>query len=108
MSLSYREKFFAYNNSPYICYFCLDVVDPEKLVVHHIDHDKTNNKLTNLSSAHVSCHRSHHATDQWTSERHREYMSGVMSRVNRSRVHTDEARAKMRAAHERRRSASQP
>jgi len=51
------------------CYFCDKVIDlqslskghePDKLTIHHINEDRSDNRIENLEIAHRGCHRAHH------------------------------------------------
>lgn len=42
------------------CHFCGEPLLSDSLVVHHLDHDRTNDALENLVGAHQGCHRKHH------------------------------------------------
>lgn len=45
------------------CYFCQETIEESgfgKALVHHIDHDHTNNEPENLAPAHWGCHSRHH------------------------------------------------
>jgi len=54
---------------PQKCYFCKEPLEPERfregdsadgILLHHIDHDRSNNDVKNLVFAHRGCHRSYH------------------------------------------------
>lgn len=36
---------------------------PVRFTVHHVDHDRTNNQLSNLAIVHSGCHKKYHAED---------------------------------------------
>jgi hypothetical protein len=56
---SYSKKVFdAFDNS---CKRC-GSTDKSRLLVHHVDHDRTNNELNNLEILCKKCHQSHHYT----------------------------------------------
>jgi len=66
----YREIFFANNGpGPYKCFFCKDEVVFAEVIVHHEDHDETNNDLTNLKPCHRLCHNGHHFKNLWKTDR---------------------------------------
>lgn len=70
----HKDIFYAFNGpGPYICTFCDGTVlgwwdEPDghdgrqshALVVHHVDHNHTNNAVENLAASHYGCHTSHH------------------------------------------------
>lgn len=59
----YREIFFAHNGpGPYICKECEGEVTFFEVLVHHEDHDRSNNNLENLVPNHRGCHTIHHST----------------------------------------------
>lgn len=63
---SYRERFFAHNGpGPYACVFCDRDVVMDEVQVHHVDHDRKNNVVTNLAPCHVRCHTSYHQRLRW-------------------------------------------
>lgn len=120
----YRELFFAnWGLGPYRCYFCQELVTFDEVLVHHLDHDQLNDQIQNLMPVHASCHTSHHGRNRATyvrDEAHRRKMSEAkmgqtlseetrrkisetrkalnLSPVNKGKKHTEETRAKMRAA----------
>lgn len=57
-----------YGPGPYECYFScgrdVDIFDAD-MVVHHRDHDRTNNEADNLVPAHSRCHSSYHTSERW-------------------------------------------
>jgi hypothetical protein len=59
-SASYRK--FALDSKPNLCNRCEWKVDVIGLDVHHIDRDRTNNKLGNLEIVCAGCHRVEHRT----------------------------------------------
>lgn len=64
--LSYREVFFGtYGLGQFKCYFCGEPVEAEEVLVHHVDHDRTNNFPLNLTPAHRSCHTAYHKKEWW-------------------------------------------
>lgn len=52
----YRQK--AFDNFPNCCYFCNKT--NQKLEIHHIDYDRSNNDISNLVILCISCHRKIH------------------------------------------------
>lgn len=73
-------------DGPHNCFFCKKKLEG-RFEIHHIDEDHGNDEPSNLSAAHVSCHRSHH------------------KRGNQNRLghkHSAATRAKMSASHLRR------
>jgi hypothetical protein len=56
--MRYVSLFRKNNPSPWNCYFCGEEVIA--LLVHHVDHDHSNNDLGNLVAAHKKCHDQHH------------------------------------------------
>jgi hypothetical protein len=42
------------------CYFCNGLWDSRVIVIHHLDHDPTNNVPSNLVKAHMDCHTRYH------------------------------------------------
>lgn len=58
---TYREMFFIENGrGPWPCYGCGEDVHIEKVHIHHIDHNHSNDTLTNLAPMHQGCHLRHH------------------------------------------------
>ncbi len=94
----YREVFLAHNGpGPYACYFeCSNPVMFEELVVHHKDHDHTNNSLDNLVPAHRLCHNGHHLRALWADSP--EKMLDSESRGHRT-PHSEETRRKISEGH---------
>lgn len=51
---------------PWICYFCEEEIwfkngkGGECLAVHHINHDRADNRNMNLAPAHIGCHTRYH------------------------------------------------
>jgi len=91
----YREIFFANNGpGPYTCSFCEKPAIFDEVIVHHQDHDETNNDLTNLKACHRICHNSHHFKDLW-SEKSDELLA---SKTRGHRVpHSEETKRRMSA-----------
>lgn len=59
---SHMRVFIDHNGlGPHRCHFC-DVVMSKIEVVHHLDHDHSNNDPTNLTAAHDACHSSYHGS----------------------------------------------
>lgn len=94
----YREIFFAHNGpGPYSCFFeCGKEVTFEEVIVHHVDHDESNNSIDNLVPAHRSCHNQYHFTILWN-ERRDELLES-QTRGHRT-PHTEESRRKMSETH---------
>lgn len=91
----YREVFFAHNGpGPYPCAFCESVVDFEGVVIHHDDHDHTNDEPGNLVPCHQDCHTRHHFKYNWTEPEFRKKMQASPTRGHHT-PHTEEAKAKM-------------
>jgi hypothetical protein len=68
----YRSTFVDHAGpGPWPCVFCGEAVEPEeaeprrRLVVHHLDHDRSNGAPENLSASHRGCHQSHHLRLHW-------------------------------------------
>lgn len=62
---AYRMAFFtAAGAGPWPCFFCDEPVGRE-VVVHHVDHNRTNNDVSNLVPAHEGCHTSYHVAARW-------------------------------------------
>ena len=58
----YREIFFAHNGpGPYSCVECDTEVGFFDVLVHHDDHDRSNNTIENLMPSHRGCHTKHHS-----------------------------------------------
>jgi hypothetical protein len=110
----YRELFFANNGpGPYVCFFCEEPVSFSQIIVHHVDHDETNNDLTNLKACHRVCHNGYHFKDLWKEKReellssdtrghrvpHTEETRRLLSENHKEKRHrpSDEARAKAAA-----------
>ncbi len=45
--------------------FCQDCSSENNLMVHHIDHDRTNNNVENLKTVCAKCHKSYHKHEAW-------------------------------------------
>lgn len=63
----YREK--AFNNLPHVCAVCGYNKYPQILAVHHIDMDRSNNRIENLELLCGTCHDEKHFltdTGKWT------------------------------------------
>jgi deoxycytidylate deaminase len=59
-SYGYRRIFQdAYGLGPHECYFCR-VIMPRAEVIHHKDHDHSNDAPDNLAAAHAGCHSAYH------------------------------------------------
>lgn len=78
----YRDKV----DPPYVCSFCNIEMD-ELEVVHHLDHDVTNNDITNLAAAHNACHNSHHHKGKRISDAQREKLSDALTGRTLSKSH---------------------
>ena len=66
----YRDVFFANNGAgPYVCFFCKEDVMFLEVIVHHKDHDKTNDEPANLAPCHRLCHNGHHFKDLWNGKK---------------------------------------
>jgi hypothetical protein len=68
----YRSTFVDHAGpGPWPCYFCGEPVEPDaaeprrRLVVHHLDHDRSNGAPDNLTASHRGCHQSHHLKLHW-------------------------------------------
>lgn len=86
----YREVFFAAHGfGPYACHFCDELVEFERVLVHHLDHDRSNNAPANLAAAHGPCHTSHHSRGRVPSAQQRRRNSDA----HRGRSTSDETRA---------------
>lgn len=93
----YREMFFATNGiGPYECFFCNEEVEFSLVVIHHVDHDHTNNSIDNLAASHRKCHNGHHFALLWQ-ERKEDLLSSP-TRGHRT-PHSEEAKRKMSKAH---------
>lgn len=58
----FREIFFAFNGAgPYSCYDCGKDVDFWTVLIHHENHDHSDNRLENLVPSHRGCHTRHHS-----------------------------------------------
>ena len=63
--LGYREIFFGtFGLGPWTCHGCGEEVRVEKLNIHHLDHDHSNDDPTNLVAMHSRCHAKHHRPAQ--------------------------------------------
>lgn len=90
----HREVFLENNGpGPWPCYGCGELVLPEKLIVHHKDHDHSNNDPHNLASMHPGCHATLHSLGRIHSDEAKAKIGAATSR----RRHTPETRAKMSA-----------
>ena len=59
----FREIFFAFNGpGPYKCYDCEKEVVFWEVLIHHENHDHSDNRLENLVPSHRGCHTRHHST----------------------------------------------
>jgi hypothetical protein len=61
--VDYVRLYFIYNHPPYFCYFCKKEMSLEEAMdahIHHIDHNRKNNRLRNLSISHPMCHANYH------------------------------------------------
>lgn len=59
----YQKVFIQTNGQgPWLCDYCNQEVENEEsvLVIHHRDHNKTNNEPSNLGPMHRACHIKHH------------------------------------------------
>lgn len=97
----YREVFFAHNGpGPYVCFDCGQEVTFDEVLVHHKDHDDTNDDPCNLVAAHDGCHTSHHMRG-WNKDPEKVRSVGAaVAKSNRARVITDVLREKMRTSHQ--------
>ena len=68
--------FFARKVRP-VCYFCSMPLSPEffrlgnssdRVTIHHVDHDRSNNRIENLVPVHRSCHARYHRNVQSSRE----------------------------------------
>ena len=68
----HRESFLASNGfGPWPCFRCGILIHfLEVFVVHHLDHDPTNNAQENLVAGHHACHIGHHASVRGMSTEH--------------------------------------
>lgn len=124
----YRRTFLAaYGPFPHPCHFCGEEVDGHTApldgmaaVIHHLDHDETNDALENLAPAHHGCHMRYHQTEKWRSPEYRATIGPKLSAAltamyaanggrspetkaklaaaNEGKRHSPESRAKMSAA----------
>ena len=67
-----RRTFLEMNPGPiWVCGFCGELIvkssgrDSDSLVVHHINENREDNRLSNLMAAHFGCHAAHHMIG-WT------------------------------------------
>lgn len=89
----YREMFFANNGpGPYSCFFCKEKVVFDEVIIHHINHDETDNNLKNLTPCHRTCHNGYHFKELW-SERREEFLASP-TRGNR-KPHSEETKKKI-------------
>lgn len=95
----YREVFFAHNGpGPYTCCFCGQPVDFEEVVIHHVDHNRTNLARENLTAAHETCHKSHHHKGKIVSAEARANIGAASAGRWVGRKHRPETIAKMHAS----------
>lgn len=84
----YQDIFRAHHgDGPWSCYFCNKPVI--KLVVHHKDHDRTNDAIDNLVASHKKCHNDHHGMGEQRvfSDLHRQRIAeGVRRSYERRRA----------------------
>ena len=93
----YREIFFAHNGpGPYICFFCQQNVIFDEVIVHHVNHNETDNRLENLKPCHRLCHNGYHFKELW-----KENPEKLMSSETRGhRVpHSEETRKNLSESH---------
>ena len=90
----YRKIFAKYfGDGPWLCFFCGEEVSRRekntklRFCIHHRNHNHDDNRKSNLKPAHWSCHIRHHTKGHAPAG---------------PKHHTDETRAKMRAARTRR------
>jgi hypothetical protein len=69
--VEYRLKYFMWNDSPHLCFFCDEEVTPDELQVHHKDGNHKNDNLRNLVPAHENCHAEFHYHNPGFSSRDR-------------------------------------
>ena len=109
----YREIFFANNGpGPYVCFFCSEPVLFDEVIIHHEDHDETNNDLTNLKPCHRLCHNGHHFKELWVTSKdellssetrghrvpHREETKNRISKQHKEKGHRPSDKAIAKAA----------
>jgi len=82
----------AHGAGPHDCYFCTRVIEGT-LVIHHLDHNPTNDEPWNLAPSHLGCHVSYHLHCAWSLGR-RVRPENFVHDV----PHTDEAKRKMSAS----------
>lgn len=94
----------AYGTGPWPCGHCGDLVEAidgrvDSDVVHHIDHDRTNNDPSNLVAMHRTCHATHHHAAVEKSPEHRRRISEALNGRQLSEAHKESiaAAAKHRA-----------
>jgi hypothetical protein len=100
----YLRLFFAHNGpGPYSCHFCRSDVSLEKVHVHHLDHNHSNDDPKNLVASHSGCHSRHHGKGKIFSLETRTKMStAAMGHQNskghqnhKGHLHSPEVRAKI-------------
>lgn len=79
--LFHRDVFFAANGfGPFACFECGAEIAFEDVVVHHVDHDHTNNDANNLVPSHFSCHSAYHMRVRTVSDETRQRMSAAQKK----------------------------
>lgn len=82
----YREIFFAHNGpGPYACVECNKEVGFLEVLVHHDDHDRSNNNIENLMASHRGCHTAHHSTGRGVGNKASEETKQKMSESHKKR-----------------------
>lgn len=102
--MRYVKTFKDNNSPPYICHFCNEEV--AKLVVHHLDHDRSNGSPENLVATHKLCHDRHHLVgrdvtwgDKISAKKKVQWEEGVYDNKRPSTpVHSEETKRKISAA----------
>lgn len=98
----YRELWLEHNPPrPWPCIYCdRPITKKDKWVVHHTNHDMTDNRVRNLRVMHAGCHSRHHnkgaKREPFTAE-HRANLSKAMMGKGKGRKHSETAKRKMSA-----------